>query len=248
VCETYEELAVKYDYSIHYIMLNAVSFAVPQWRPRMWAIFHSRHELGEARNEEFMVDLSPHYLTIGDVLDPVGTEHQLGSGIEKGWQNVKPYVERDWYGNILRVAQEKLNIEPAINYANVRSRFQINGFASNAPWLLDPDWFAPVITSASRLYDFKRHLTIEEYCDIAGFPRDYRWGNRKSRFREYLSKGVAPPVAAWVLQTALKNLNGWEGPFTHRATEFGEVIDIRPTKPEVRNALKQGGKVACRIA
>jgi hypothetical protein len=65
-----------------------------------------------------------------------------------------------------------------------------------------------------------------------GFPRDYKWGKRQKRFRMYLSKGVCPPVAAWILKMVDKNASGWTGPYTHEETDFGGVIDLRPKKAD----------------
>jgi hypothetical protein len=132
----------------------------------------------------------------------------------------------------LKSVQDAYDIPREPNFAGARRKFGFTGFVSSNPKLIDPTGFSPVILLDSFLADGRRRLTIEEYNEIMGFPRDYKWGKRIKKFRMYLSKGVCPPVAAWILKTVDKNASGWTGPFTHEERDFGGVIDLRIKKQE----------------
>jgi hypothetical protein len=79
-----------------------------------------------------------------------------------------------------------------------------------------------VILTDSIWYARGRQLFLEEYCAIMGFPTDYKWP-KPHMARMFLSKGVCPPVATWVLNTLV----------------FGraeEVNDLRPRHADVIKA------------
>ena len=75
-----------------------------------------------------------------------------------------------------------------------------------------------------------------------GFPRDYKWGKRQKQFRMYLSKGVCPPVAAWILKTVDRNASGWVGKSTHEESDFGGVIDLRVKKADALTEARRGAR------
>lgn len=226
--ETYENLSREHGYKVNYLMLNAVSFGVPQWRPRIWIIFHQL-----AEDQAFRINFQPRYRLLGDILDPAGTEWDLKGNPRDVWDRVKPEVNPDWpEGPIARTLEKVHQIPREPNFKGARDRFGIRGFTASHVWFVRPDNFTPVILFDRTLAVGQRLLTIEEYCSIMGFPRHYRWGRRERQFRAYLSKGVCPPIATWILQTMDRNNRGWEGSFTHEEEDFGGVIDLQPKKAE----------------
>jgi hypothetical protein len=52
-----------------------------------------------------------------------------------------------------------------------------------------------------------RPLTKPEYLALAGFPTEYQIEKPRDT-TAYLSRGVAPPVASWILGEVERNLNG----------------------------------------
>ena len=66
---------------------------------------------------------------------------------------------------------------------------------------------------------------------IAGFPADYKFAKIRDQ-KCYLSKGVAPPVAAWLINEIRENLQGEKEP-TLTGPEYlyliksGEIADLR---------------------
>jgi site-specific DNA-cytosine methylase len=231
--ETYEQLGMEHDYSVTYLFLNSSSFGVPQWRPRFWVIFHRV-------KEPFRVDFQPKYVPLGEILDPVGTTWELTGGPGKAWASVRDLVTDAWPAGVLPAVLEKVyEIPREPNFKGARDRFNIRGFTTSHVRLVKPDIFASVVLYDQALAINQRLLTVEEYCEVMGFPREYRWGRRERQFRLYLSKGVCPPVAAWVLQTMDRNNQGWEGSFTHEEMDFGGVIELLPKKEEALKLANQ---------
>ena len=222
--EIYEENAEKYGYGITYIMVNSASCGVPQWRERVWVIYH--------KCKTFRVNFKPTYVTIKAILDTRGTStNYFGGQMRRAWEGVRKMIRKSWpTGNIITV----LGKVHDMTKEDVRAKFGFSVYMNANPVLLDHDGFSPVIMhdGMGAFCDGGRILNVEEYCAIMGFPRDYKWGNNIKKFRTFLSKGVCPPVAAWILKTVDNNASGWSGPSTHEERDFGGVIDLRPKKQE----------------
>ena len=228
--EEYEQNAEKYGYRVTYIMVNSASCGVPQWRERVWVIFH--------KLKAFKVAMKPEYVTLASVLKPGETSADFVFGqasLRRAWDGVRKTIKKSWpTGGIVTVLGKVHDMERDA----ARTNFGFSVYVNANPVLLDPDGFSPVLMQDGRLcvYDAGckggRALTVEEHCAIMGFPRDYKWGKQIKKFRMYLSKGVCPPVAAWILKTVDKNASGWTGPFTHEERDFGGVIDLRVKKAE----------------
>ncbi len=235
--ESYEELAKQHGYRVNYVFLNAVSFGAPQWRPRVWVLFH--------RQKTFRLELKPRYVLLKDVLDPNGTEvpGMMGGHMGKLWDQTHRTFKagkagRPPVGHIHQVLRRRHGID---TYEELKMKFpHVHGYVSGHVRLVDPDWFSTAILGNTALAYGDRLLTLEEFCSIMGFPRNYEWGKRIRQARMYLSKGVCPPIAAWVLKTLDRNARGWTGPATHETDEFGGVIDLRVKRAEVVAALSDG--------
>jgi hypothetical protein len=222
----YEAAAVKYGYRVTYIMINSASCGVPQWRDRVWIAFH--------KTKNFKVDFKPKYVTLGTIFDAHGTEcRPVETGVRVTWERLRGSIRKDWPTGPLPAVLEKIHDIPhEPNFMGARQKFGIRSLVTNNVRLISEDEMSPVIMHATTLALGKRLLNVEEYCAIMGFPRDYKWGKQIKKFRMYLSKGVCPPVATWIMKTVDKNASGWTGPFTHEESDFGGVIDLRPKKQE----------------
>lgn len=226
--DEYESNAKKYGYKVTYIMINSASCGVPQWRERVWVIFH--------KCKTFKAAMKPEYVTMKDVLTPGGEEADFfgRASLHRAWEATRKLVKPNWpTGNMVTVLHKVLDIPKE----SVVRKYGFSVYMNANPVLLDPDGFSPVLMQDGRLCvagscGNGRALSIEEHCAIMGFPHDYKWGRQTKKFRMYLSKGVCPPVAAWILKTVDKNASGWTGPFTHEESDFGGVIDLRPKKAE----------------
>jgi site-specific DNA-cytosine methylase len=229
----YEEYAKKYGYKVGFIMQNAVSFGVPQWRPRMWSIFCGGRQ-------KFTVDFKPTYKLLREVADcncddvpPIFARlkqftdavlEKAGKPIDElrgGLFKVSGIDNRqEWYRRMRAMTGDK------------------QYWDSLMPRFLEPYGFASTVMKDSTWYMNGKQLCVHDYNRIAGFPRDYQWGSRKNSFRMYLSKGVAPPVAAWIIQqlktNALGNNRG------RHALLPGEVLDLNPKKAEALKIAREG--------
>jgi len=225
--DVYEENAVKYGYSVSYIMLNSASFGVPQWRERVWVVFH---KLG--KRAPFRVELKPEYVAVKDVLEPNGTSFDFfGNGVLKtAWAKARPLLKQKHTAGTITSVLGKMRDQTR---EDVIRDFGFFTYINANPVVLDRNGFSPVLLQGSIFCDGGRTLTIEEYCAIMGFPRDYKWGKQLRKFRMYLSKGVCPPVAAWIMKTVDRNASGWTGKHTHEEADFGGVIDLRVKKSAV---------------
>ena len=230
--DEYEANAERYGYRVNYVMINSASCGVPQWRERVWVVYHQL-----SKRTPFKVVMKPEYSTIKDILDPTGEEADFfgRASLHRAWEGIRKTVKSTWpTGNVVTVLGKVHDLPRD----TARAKFGFSVYMNANPVLLDPDGFSPVLMQDGRLctYDAKRKggraLSIEEHCAIMGFPRDYKWGRQLRKFRMYLSKGVCPPVATWIMKMVDKNASRWTGPSTHEEADFGGVIDLRPKKQE----------------
>jgi C-5 cytosine-specific DNA methylase len=226
--EEYETAAELYGYRVSYIMLNSVDFGVPQWRERIWIVFH--------KCRVFKVNCIPKRVTIGSIIDRTKPPIQFDHFASTVMAAFGPHITHDWRGNVYNQAKRQFDADDATP-KEFCAKYKICApFISNAPCVLDHEGFANVLTATSSWLDNSgrkpRILSVEEYCAIMGFPTDYKWGKQLKKFRMFLSKGVCPPVATWIMQMVDRNASGWTGKHTHEEADFGGVIDIRPKKAE----------------
>jgi site-specific DNA-cytosine methylase len=229
--DIYEENATKHGYRINYVMVNSASCGVPQWRDRVWVVYHQL-----PKRQVFHVALKHEWSTIKDIISGGEEADFFGrASLSRAWEGIRKTIKPTWpTGNVVTVLGKVHDLERDA----ARAKFGFSVYMNANPVLLDPDGFSPVLMQDGRLcvYDAKmrggRALSIEEHCAIMGFPRDYKWGKQIKKFRMYLSKGVCPPVAAWIMRMVDKNASGWTGPFTHEESDFGGVIDLRVKKQE----------------
>lgn len=205
----HEHYAKKYGYSIFRIMQNAASFGVPQWRQRFWCVFLP----GRGRN--LWLHLSPTCQVVGQAVDKY-LDKAMNPWVEKEFnKQVKglreggltaAQLERlfdDGYGRLIDVLarwhgvrnDDKLKLIP---------RYNLRKFHNGQLTLLKENDFAPVLTGNSVYVLNGRLLPAAAYNVIMGFPPDYKF-HTGGHQRTYLSKGVCPPVAEWLLEQVMKN-------------------------------------------
>jgi site-specific DNA-cytosine methylase len=232
--DEYERYANEYGYRVCYVFLNAVSFGLPQWRPRVWMIFH--------RQREFKIDFKPKYVTLQTVLNPGQTTVPVFSDTKRLWEKTRPLLRgKKPVGHIFAVLEKKFDID----YQGLRAKYpnMTRGYLSSYTRFLDPTGFATTLLGDTTWAVGDRLLTIEEYCAIMGFPRDYKFNvarhpNNHGDARSYLSRGVCPPIAAWILKMMDRNAQGWSGKSTH----VGPVIDLRVKKADALREARNGVK------
>ena len=85
-----------------------------------------------------------------------------------------------------------------------------------------------------------RPLTVEEYFIIMGFPTDYKMPHSyfsSGKYKMYLSKGVCPQVAQWILEQCRFR---WTGPNEHDVVARpNDITDLRPASSRAKTFKKE---------
>lgn len=215
---TYRRVAAEHGYEVSLIYLNAVSFGVPQWRNRLWIIFR----------RDFIrtsIEAPTAYAVVGDVVQETGTLAHLGEASIQGIIDKLPpgMIAGDYGpGSVLALAHRA---NPAMSDEAVAEAYGFKGkFQCKLPRVLDEGAPATVVLYDSSWFVRGRHLWVEEYDAIMGFPPGYVWPNLRKQ-KLYLSKGVCPPIVPWIL-------------WTMAAGRMQEVNDLRPVKRDVMAVIK----------
>lgn len=245
--DIYEEYGKTFGYDVYFIRLNAIGFGVPQWRARVWVIFKKQ----TFRPNLFHIKYNPTFVKLESVLRAEGTTmaggdethimvRRLKEAKVSGTELRKIFTGEYGCGSLLRIGQTVLGIDDVgENFTEVRKKWNLGGlYSAMMPRILDPNLWAPTVLGGSAWFVNGRPMFLEEYMGVMGFPADYKWPSSFSDPRLYLSKGVCPPIAAWILQQLERNQEGALD-FTHTAAP-GEVIDIQPKKAQVEDFLLQG--------
>jgi len=230
------------NYDIYRVLQNAVTYGVPQWRPRYWTILIKK---GLLKLPYLILHHIRKYTTLGEA---------LGDGID---EPVNPYTVRYWERQLeglraggLTEEQIKRMLEEETGHLarilarlhdlsihQAKARFHISSFDSHVFSILNPQGFSHTVMCVSNWVYKGRPVTVPELNIIAGFPADYKFAKIRDQ-KCYLSKGVAPPVAAWLLNEVRLNLLG-EKDLGHQPNErvyilkSGEVADLRIKHDEV---------------
>ncbi len=198
----HDEYAKKGGWNLFRVFQNAEDFGVPQHRIRFWAIF--------SRAEMFTADWKPRRVRLSSILGAPGAvsechermlAQQFAMMTANGVDAHACFSGKNGYGLVRNMLKKLKKSEAAVHPTR---------FAVSTPYLLDPNgsspcllggcaWFAP---DASARFG-ARPLTGGEYNLIAGFPVDYPIWPERQRCT-FLSKGVAPPVAAWVVKSCME--------------------------------------------
>lgn len=245
----HDRVAKKYGYRLYRVLQNAITFGVPQWRQRFWLIM-IREDLARPK---LWLQHSYKLRSIGESLQGVKpgeenwyvrrefdkiTKRVRDHGVTK--LQLEKILDGDFgYGNLPMLVARARGLEHKHGKVyDVCRKFGITTFSSSWPLILHPDGFTPAVMCTSHFWYQGRPLTMPEYNVVAGFPASYQFHTPK--FQQcLLSRGVAPPVARWVLQQVRHNLNGWQpkgtvGADHTAALESGEVADFRIKRGEIR--------------
>ena len=110
-------------------------------------------------------------------------------------------------------------------------------FKNYYPRMLSLEEWAPCVLHDCVWMVPGRLLYVEEYERIMGFPDGWKWpANMYRQFKIYLSKGVCPPIAEWVLMvlnqgTPKKDVNLTLRPdtITDLQLKKNQVLDLMPS-------------------
>ncbi len=251
---SHQRFAKRYGYRILRILQNAATFGLPQWRPRFWIVFLRANGRFPRR---VPIGHTPTFRAIGQVLDLDNLEEPsvrigryLGEQVEKFKKNglTKRQIEaifsgEEGYGHLQSILKKYLGLRE--NLQEIVRQYCVAGpFLSNTMSLLNPAGFSPVLlATALWCVPDGKMLADDDYKAIMGFPRDYLFqGRAEEKFREFLSRGICPPVAAWLLTWLLDLCVGkLQDPKDHEIfyalTDADEVADFGIKKEEAFKRL-----------
>jgi site-specific DNA-cytosine methylase len=239
----YASYAEKYGYGHCFVLLNAVSFAVPQWRPRFWALFFRE------KKQSYAFSFAPTYRNVQSILngeeatDPVTLKHvsYLKKKYDAAGFDFGAMMRSETQGGFDKIAKDYLQNKDSEVVKSMTGTLGL--YRAGLPRKLDPTLWAPVVLGFSLWYVHDRPLNRIEYQRIMGFPDDYRWNSKMEKdFLTYLSKGVCPPVAEWVI----KQLR-YQGDFAAYGVANGGVLDLQPQK-KIKQLRYQGDFAAYGVA
>ncbi len=238
----HERYAQRYGYHLYRVLQNAVSFGVPQWRPRFWAVFVRKD--AAAQGMYWAIPRPARYTTVRDVLEdaepgPVlpAVQRHFDRQLQElesllGWSAARTAsLLAANFGRLHSILASVLGI-PA---SAARERYCTpKGHDSWVLRALDPDGFTPTLLLDSHWCYRGRPVSIAEYNALMGFPRDYVYAPHDLvHQRKYLSKGVCPPVAAWVLDTIVAHLEGRSPARTAEAVLPGDTVNFNLKRKDV---------------
>lgn len=231
----HDQIAEEHGYWVYRVLQNAATFGIPQWRPRFWCVFLRKdvRPSGVVRYR-FKPDMRP----IGELVHGPATgpgvpdverrlERNRRKTIEKAGLTLDQTLacERGelgygrWWKLVAKAKGMKPDNAARLALAPIFSRFEAVQFH-----VCDPARFSPTLMKDSLWLVNGRPPTADEYKRAMGYPSEYRL---PADPRAYLSRGVCPPVAEWVLRTATSWVENddSEAPLELRA---GGVADLRP--------------------
>jgi site-specific DNA-cytosine methylase len=244
----HDTMARKHGYEVYRYLENSITYAVPQWRKRFWCMFFKKGAI----KHEFFLAHEPKFKSVGEMMD----EAEPGLPIEKleeQWRLNKEKLHKTLDYNATRkmlsgelgfgllpvLAAQHCMKKPTRDRKKLATRYHWDGGGFQCFWLkvLDPTMYAPTLLASSWWGCRGRSLYEDEYKACMGFPRKYIFPGRfRPKMREFLSRGVCPPIAAHVLETMCANLLGCSQKGTMCSTvEPGGTVDFRIQAKQWKN-------------
>lgn len=263
--DVHEHMAEMGGYYIYRVLKNSILFGVPQYRERFWCVF-VRKDLAQPT---MTWRLTPRLTTVATTLDPL----HPGTQLDGPWKTVNKFIRKLTTDACICGQQHGFD-DAAIRAAGLATitghkrmgfarllteagffpgedfklvcRKHVSPFTSAQPSVLAPGGFTPVLLGSSLWLYRGAPVSKEGYCAIMGFPPDYVFPTDKHYgVRTFLSKGVCPPVATWVLDNIRMHLGLPSGSaFTKgvgyvKTLEPGHIVSFRPSRMDIIRRLEQ---------
>jgi FkbM family methyltransferase len=241
----HQEYADKYDYNLYRVLQNGSMFSA-QWRERFWVIYVRKG----AAPDTLSLTLQPRWQTVRQVTDGY-TDGPAPAGLDEFLEKLKERFRTE-----AKCTEDEIQAifgwsPPDTTIASVDERLHdvkfptadrwkicqtyVTRYASSAMIYLAPTGLAPVLLGGSWWYMDGRNLSERAYKRLMGFPADYffptgelRKENYRADMRTYLSKGVIPAVATWILHQAQSHLGEKLPPLADPDGEAPYHIEVRP--------------------
>lgn len=255
-------------YHLYRILENSLLFGVPQFRERFWAVF-VRKDLAPG---PMTWRLSPVVRTVGATLNPLhpgtslpGLDKTISKFVRKlttepcicGTSHAFDESEVRAVGLAHQTGFKRRGFSALLQPrffpnedARAVCRNHVSPFTSGQPSVLAEGGFTPVLLGSSLWVYRGAPVSKEGYCAIMGFPPDYVFPHDSHYgVRTYLSKGVCPPRATWVLDNLRQHLGEAPGSPLTRADGYckvvhpGRIASFRPSRNEILGRLELMSKL-----
>lgn len=222
-------------YNLYRVLQNGTMFGA-QFRDRFWAVFVRKgaapdvmpwvlhpqfrtvreviagHEDGPspAGMDQALEKVKARFRKPVDLDEDAGDVRGLGAGLtEEEMQYIffHDHEHEKSHGTSIDDVLWKLKFKDEDRWETCKR--YVTKYASGAMIFLNPEGVAPVLLGGSWWYMNGRNLSENAYKRLMGFPADYAYpehGRYRAEMRTYLSKGVMPPVAAWILEQVTLHL------------------------------------------
>lgn len=214
--QVHQQYADSNGYHLYRVLQNGAMFG-PQWRERFWAVFVRQG----AGPRELALSLYPRWETVGQRI----AGHEEGPAVENCDQLLARFQQRlreEACCNDADMAHLFGKTDPhhrttgVVNVLRERKwpnadredvfLMHVGTFSTGQLCYIDPAGLAPCLLGTSWWYANGRNMSQAAYKRIMGFPADYEFGRWTNAMRTYLSKGVIPQVAQWVLGQITRHL------------------------------------------
>jgi DNA (cytosine-5)-methyltransferase 1 len=184
--DEFTERAVKMDYSVTYLLHNAMYLGLAQNRPRFFFVAH-RYKFDVPR-----VSFAP--LNCGELLRKMNYIGEIDLHFPEHLARLIPSLRP---GKQLRECWEEANPAEGREKNHLG---QIKGRPSFAEgYRLDPDKPSNTIAGFRLVHPSEdRLLTTREMAALCGFPADYEFVGTPTAIRALIARGVCPPVGEWL--------------------------------------------------
>ena len=258
--DVYDHMAEAGGYHVYRILQNALLFGVPQYRERCWHVL-VRKDLAPG---PMTWRLSPVFKTMSATLDPLlpGTPidepKRLDKYINQLWEKCvcgadhkipRAEIEDKVLSHLTGHRRLGFGARCAPFFPNedpkAICRKHVSRFTSGQPSILAESSWAPVLLGTSFWIYRGQPVPLEGYKAIMGFPTDYVFPHDSHYgVRTFLSKGVCPPVATWILANVRNHLGvPTESRFTQpggyaKTVEPGRIASFRPGRQSILDKLE----------
>lgn len=240
----HQHYADEYGYHLYRILQNGSMFGA-QYRDRFWSVYIKK---GAVPQENMAWILRPQFKTVRQVVgefegaSPAGLDAELAK-LQQRFVEQAGCTPDDMAAIFRPEPEEMCSVDDRLWKRKFPEKVRwdvckeyVTKFASGAMVMLNPNGTCPVLLGGSWWWMDGRNLSETAYKQLMGFPVDYifpegtrRADNYRADFRTYLSKGVMPPVAKWILGNVARHLGATVNPVpTAHVDVEPYVIECRP--------------------
>jgi FkbM family methyltransferase len=243
----HQKFADEFGYNLYRILQNGSMFGA-QWRDRFWVVYLKKGTAPEVMNWQLYPRWSTVRQEVEGYLDgpaPAGLDEALDK-LKRRFIEEAGCTQQDLEYIFDENPEELTSVDdrlwrrkfPTVDRWEVCKRY-VTKYASGAMVHLAPRGLCPVLLGGSWWFMDGRNLSEQAYKRLMGFPSDYIFpegdtGRKKDNYRvdmrTYLSKGVMPPVASFILENVFYHLGtvptGHE--LRHCGAEGAYALEVAP--------------------